>query len=71
MISKDNTKYMYLKSKPEQPPDFSPSADVPAIVRGVIDDIRQNGDAAVRKYSTSKLSFAVLIDDLSLSIRIS
>lgn len=29
----------------------SSSADVPAIVRGVIDDIRRDGDAAVRKYS--------------------
>jgi histidinol dehydrogenase len=25
--------------------------DVPGIVRGVIDDIRQNGDKAVRSYS--------------------
>lgn len=29
----------------------SSGPDVPAIVRGVIDDIRQNGDAAVRSYS--------------------
>jgi histidinol dehydrogenase len=70
MISKDNNKYVYLKSKPEQPPDFSPSADVPTIVRGVIDDIRQNGDAAVRKYSISKLSFDVLIDNCCLSLSI-
>lgn len=27
------------------------TTDVPAIVKGVIDDIRSNGDAAVRKYS--------------------
>lgn len=42
----------YLKSKPPNPPDFGPNANVPAIVKGVIDDIRQNGDAAVKKYST-------------------
>jgi histidinol dehydrogenase len=29
----------------------APTIDTPAIVRGVIDDIRANGDAAVRKYS--------------------
>lgn len=50
MISKEQ--YKYLKTKPEHPPDFGPNADVPAIVKGVIDDIRKNGDAAVRKYST-------------------
>ena len=44
--------YKYLKSKPDRPPDFGPNADVPAIVKGVIDDIRSNGDSAVRKYST-------------------
>lgn len=50
----------YLKSKAETAsigkPDHkskpsAPSLDVPAIVRGVIEDIRQNGDAAVRQYS--------------------
>ncbi|KAK1067224.1 hypothetical protein LTR74_006592 [Friedmanniomyces endolithicus] len=41
----------YLKSKPAVTPDFGPKADVPSIVKGVIDDIRQNGDAAVKKYS--------------------
>ena len=49
MISKEQFKY--LKSKPEQTPDFSPNADVPTIVKGVIDDIRAHGDNAVRKYS--------------------
>lgn len=29
----------------------APSVDVPSIVRGVISDIRNNGDAAVRQYS--------------------
>lgn len=29
----------------------APTVDVPTIVRGVIDDIRTNGDSAVRKYS--------------------
>lgn len=29
----------------------APKVDVPGIVRGVIDDIRTQGDAAVRKYS--------------------
>jgi len=41
----------YLKSKPEVTPDFGPNADVPSIVKGVIDNIRKNGDAAVKKYS--------------------
>ena len=41
----------YLKSKPPVTPDFGPNADVPAIVKGVIDDIRSNGDSAVKKYS--------------------
>lgn len=49
MISKNN--FQYLKSKPSHPPDFSPNADVPAIVKGVIDDIRTKGDTAVRIYS--------------------
>lgn len=41
----------FLKSKPPVTPDFGPKADVSSIVKGVIDDIRQNGDAAVKKYS--------------------
>ncbi|TKA81154.1 hypothetical protein B0A49_02003 [Cryomyces minteri] len=45
------TKPQYLKSKPPVTPDFGPNADVPSVVKGVIDDIRANGDAAVRKYS--------------------
>ncbi|KAF2158256.1 histidinol dehydrogenase [Myriangium duriaei CBS 260.36] len=42
----------YLKSKPSTNGHVSKSPDgVSTIVRGVIDDIRTNGDAAVRKYS--------------------
>ena len=41
----------FLKSKPQVTPNFGPKADVPSIVKGVIDDIRANGDAAVKKYS--------------------
>ncbi|GMG08353.1 unnamed protein product [Aspergillus oryzae var. brunneus] len=29
----------------------TPQIDVSSVVKGVIDDVRQNGDAAVRKYS--------------------
>lgn len=40
----------FLKS--QQPPATgSAKVDVSSIVRGVIDDVRANGDAAVRKYS--------------------
>ncbi|KAF8853915.1 histidinol dehydrogenase [Acephala macrosclerotiorum] len=43
---------VYLKSKPETNGASSkPPVDVPKIVRGVIDDIRTQGDAAVRSYS--------------------
>lgn len=40
----------FLKSK-EAPADGPAKVDVSSIVRGVIDDVRANGDAAVRKYS--------------------
>lgn len=46
-----SSKYTYLKSKPPVTPNFGPNADVPTIVKGVIDEIRSNGDAAVKKYS--------------------
>lgn len=51
----------------------SPSVDVPAIVRGVIDDIRASGDAAVRQYSEkfdkwSPGSFKLSGDDIKASI---
>ena len=47
----------------------SPKIDVPGIVRGVIDDIRTQGDAAVRKYSErfdkwSPLSFKLPEGDI-------
>ncbi|CZR60768.1 probable histidinol dehydrogenase [Phialocephala subalpina] len=43
---------VYLKSKPQANGASSgPSVDVPKIVRGVIDDIRTQGDTAVRSYS--------------------
>lgn len=41
----------FLKSKPPLTPDFRPKADVSTIVKDVIDDIKANGDAAVKKYS--------------------
>ncbi|RAK81956.1 histidinol dehydrogenase family protein [Aspergillus fijiensis CBS 313.89] len=44
--------YTYLKERaPQSTKSTAPSVDVSAIVKGVIDDIRENGDAAVRKYS--------------------
>ena len=44
---------MVIKLKQSNPSNAGPTStiDTPAIVRGVIDDIRANGDAAVRKYS--------------------
>ena len=47
----------------------SPKIDVPGIVRGVIDDIRTQGDAAVRRYSEksdkwSPLSFKLSEGDI-------
>ncbi|KAJ5220624.1 uncharacterized protein N7469_009511 [Penicillium citrinum] len=44
---------MVIKLKESNPSNAGPAStiDTPAIVRGVIDDIRANGDAAVRKYS--------------------
>lgn len=43
----------YLKSKAANAGSSStgPQIDVPRIVKGVIDDIRANGDTAVRTYS--------------------
>lgn len=41
---------VHLKTK-SNAVSSAPSVDVSAIVKGVIDDIRANGDAAVRKYS--------------------
>lgn len=44
---------MVLKLKQPNPSNTGPAStvDVPAVVRGVIDDIRANGDDAVRSYS--------------------
>ena len=42
----------YLKSKSQSPNSAAtPQVDVSGVVKGVIDDVRANGDAAVRKYS--------------------
>lgn len=41
----------FLKEAKGAPPQVASSVDVAAIVRQVIDDIRKNGDAAVRQYS--------------------
>lgn len=41
----------YIKSAAPKPHAGPSSTSVPAIVKGVIDDIRSNGDTAVRKYS--------------------
>lgn len=42
----------YLKSKSQSPNSAAtPQVDVSSVVKGVIDDVRANGDAAVRKYS--------------------
>jgi histidinol dehydrogenase len=41
----------YLKASQKPSSNSSPAVDVPSIVKGVIDDIRVNGDDAVRKYS--------------------
>ena len=51
----------------------APSVDVPGIVRGVIDDIRARGDAAVRTYSEkfdkwSPASFRLSKEDIEASL---
>lgn len=45
--------YRFLKERndPAKVENAKPSIDVSGIVKGVIDDIRANGDKAVRKYS--------------------
>lgn len=48
--------YQYLKTRKDSKPTngtekSKPTIDVSAIVKGVIDDIRAEGDAAVRRYS--------------------
>jgi histidinol dehydrogenase len=65
-----------LKSKENSTAQFAPTIDVSSIVKGVIDNIRTNGDAAVRKSSQQfdswspthfKLS-AKQIDDIIASV---
>ncbi|PGG96707.1 histidinol dehydrogenase [Helicocarpus griseus UAMH5409] len=51
----------------------SPAIDVPSIVKGVIEDIRANGDEAVRRYSTKfdrwgPESFKLSNDDIQAAI---
>jgi len=41
----------YIKSPAEVPAPAATGFDVSSIVKGVIDDVRANGDNAVRKYS--------------------
>jgi histidinol dehydrogenase len=43
------TKYLKSRAKPDN--RNAPQLDVSSVVKGVIDDIRSNGDTAVRKYS--------------------
>ena len=42
---------VYLKSRSNDTSAAGSSVDVSTVVKGVIDDIRANGDAAVREYS--------------------
>ncbi|KKK11820.1 histidinol dehydrogenase [Aspergillus rambellii] len=65
----------YLKTKPNSSGNSSgpPQIDVASIVRGVIDDIRANGDTAVRKYSEkfdqwSPASFRLSREDIDAAI---
>jgi histidinol dehydrogenase len=62
----------FLKSK-KAPADSASKVDVSSIVRGVIDDVRANGDAAVRKFSEkfdkwSPASFKLSKDEIEASI---
>lgn len=51
LITSKATMVIKLKQPNTSSAGPAPTIDTPAIVRGVIDDIRANGDAAVRKYS--------------------
>lgn len=51
----------------------TPQVDVGSVVKGVIDEVRQNGDAAVRKYSEkfdkwSPASFKLSQEDIDAAI---
>lgn len=63
----------HLKTAPGPAPSANgaPKLDVAAIVASVIDDVRNDGDAAVRKYSDkfdkwSPESFKLSVSDLKL-----
>lgn len=64
----------YLKTPANQAAqDTKPNPDISATVRGVIEDIRTNGDAAVRKYSEkfdnwSPPSFKLTQTDISAAL---
>lgn len=64
----------YLKSKSQTPSSAAaPQVDVSSVVKGVIDDVRANGDAAVRKYSEkfdrwSPASFKLSQADIDASL---
>jgi histidinol dehydrogenase len=64
----------HLKTAPGPAPSASgaPKLDVAAIVAGVIDEVRKDGDAAVRKYSDkfdkwSPKSFKLSVSHTKLS----
>ncbi|KAF9882868.1 hypothetical protein FE257_004954, partial [Aspergillus nanangensis] len=66
------TRHLKTRSNPSTDSQF-PQIDVSAIVKGVIDDIRQNGDTAVRKYSEkfdkwSPASFKLSQTDIDAAI---
>lgn len=44
-------KFLKSRAKPESATLQTPNFDVAGIVKGVIDAVRKNGDAAVREYS--------------------
>jgi len=63
----------FLKTKNDTSAKSGLSTDVPTIVKGVIDDIRGNGDAAVSKYSEkfdswSRPSFRLSQDEIDAAI---
>lgn len=63
------TRTYLKKATPPSTSAGAPTADVPSIVRNVIDDIRRDGDAAVRRYSEkfdkwTPESFKLSADDI-------
>lgn len=62
------TRNYLKKATPPTAATGAPTADVPSIVRNVIDNIRRDGDAAVRRYSEkfdkwTPASFKLSADD--------